>query len=122
MTTQTDNLVDEKLEFAFSAIMAVIMMAAFIFLIASPNIEINGIFYILPCIADSLRTITIDKHRLSPALIYVNIGIFIISGLCIVLCILVLVGKIEMNKWIEFLFLSYFAKNISHARYYWKRY
>lgn len=116
------NKEESKIEFIFSALMSVVSLIAFLFLITENNIARSGIIFILPCFSDSLRTITIDKENVSRLLFEVNLIIFIIASLCIVLCVSVVLGIINMNILIKFLFLSYFIRNISHSLYFLANY
>lgn len=116
------NNSETKIEFIFSATMTLVSLIAFLFLLTEGDVARSGIIYMLPCFSDCLRTVTIDKDKVSKTLVGVNIAIIAVSSICITLCVAVVLGIIEMNIVINVLFLSYFIKNLSHSIYYFRRY
>ena len=112
---------DNRTEFSFHVMSAVISLIALVFLSINPAVDSNAIFYILPCMIDSLKALATDKGKVNTVVLGVNLGTLTASVICITLCILSLTGTFESTLLIQITCLAYPVRSIAYAIYFWTK-
>ena len=111
-----------KMEFPFAVMTATISFIAFIFLAVSPDIATNAIFYILPCLLDSLKALCMDKSKLSKGVICLNFIALALSVSCISICMIALMKGLHLDWVIIIICAAYPVKCIGYVKFLWRNF
>lgn len=111
-----------QMEFPFAVMTATISFIAFIFLAVSPDIATNAIFYILPCLLDSLKALCMDKSKLSKGVICLNFIALALSVSCISICMIALMKGLQLDWVIIIICAAYPVKCIGYVKFLWRNF
>lgn len=112
-------------EFIYAVVTTIMTLMSYLLLFMDTSIYISTLLYILPCVNESLRSLTVDKYSMGKRLVFVNWLALIASIFAIAACFvgqqLIARTTIPINSIIRATTAIYIIRNISYVIWFWRR-